>query len=298
MEQTGNLVKNLIERFRIKLAGIYPDQEIRQLMYMLFAEFMGWQKTRVHLSLEEELPETVIKSFRQALEELSTGKPIQYILHQSWFNGTLLKVDSNVLIPRPETEELCSLIETDHALWRNQSFSILDIGTGSGCIAIELKKHFLQSFVTAIDNSDGALDIAGSNARENHCEISFFHADILNQMSWKELGQYHVIVSNPPYITASEKVLMHRNVTEFEPDMALFVSDQDPLLFYKAISDFATTHLLPSGRLYFEINERFGKAVSELLHSSGFEEIQLKQDFHGKDRFVSAILKAPSTLPG
>jgi release factor glutamine methyltransferase len=117
-------------------------------------------------------------------------------------------------------------------------------------------------------------------------------------MSWKKMGKYHAIVSNPPYVTKSEKVLMHRNVTDFEPDEALFVPDHNPLLFYRAIAGFATSHLIPAGRLYFEINERYGLEVSELLRSIGFEEIQLRQDFHGKDRFLSAILKSPSTLPG
>jgi release factor glutamine methyltransferase len=298
MEPARNRVKNLIQEFRRELSGIYPDQEIRQIIHMLFEEYLGWQKTMVHLSPDAEIPEPALHSLFQALKALCAGRPIQYILGKSWFNGTLLKVDDNVLIPRPETEELCSIIRADHAARPDHQVSILDIGTGSGCIAIDLKKYFPDSEVTAVDNSPGALEIARENARSNHCEISFIHADIMNQADRSDLGRYHLIVSNPPYVMEREKIHMHRHVTESEPAQALFVADNDPLVFYKAITDFAVSHLMPPARLYFEINEQFGKEVGNLVQSSGFDTVRILQDFHGKDRFVTAMLNTPSAPHG
>ena len=290
MEPPAILVKNLIRDFRVKLSGIYPDSEILQVIYLLFEEYLGWKKTRVHLSYDIVIPSAVMKSFNLALEELQSGKPIQYIIGKSWFNGLPLKVDSNVLVPRPETEELCSMIKADYTELQEQMISILDIGTGSGCIAIDLKKHFTHAMVTAVDYSTGALKVASENARANNCEISFIHANILDPETWNRLGRYHLIVSNPPYVLESEKKQMHRNVIAFEPGQALFVDDNDPLLFYRSISDFSITHMVTPARLYFEINERFGTEVSQLIHSRGFDEVNIIKDFQGKERFVSGLL--------
>ncbi len=292
MLQAGNLVKNLIRDFHEKLAGIYPEQEIRQILYMLFDEYLGWTKTRVHLSLDAEIHEPEMNSFKLALGELVTGKPIQYILRKAWFNETLLKVGPGVLVPRPETEELCSIIQADHHEQQDQHFSILDVGTGSGCIAIDLKKKFPFSSVTAIDNSIQALEIAVENAFSNNCDVIFMHVDILNQSQWKAMGKYNLVVSNPPYIAESEKRQLHRNVIGFEPANALFVSDDDPLIFYRAICGFACTHLISTGSLYFEINERFGREVCELLVSFGFENVKILKDFHDRERFTSAKFKS------
>lgn len=276
----------------MKLSGIYPDHEIRQFVFMLFEEYLGWTKPMVHLYPDTEIPEPVIGSLHRALDELITGKPIQYILGKSWFNGTLLKVDGNVLIPRPETEELCSMIKADLSGEQNRRLSILDIGTGSGCIAIDLKKYFTHSEVTAIDNSKGALKVAGENAVQNNCEIAFIHSDALSEANWKKLGTYHIIVSNPPYVTELERKQMHLNVTGFEPEKALFVSDNDPLMFYKTIAGFAVSHLKPRARLYFEINERYGKEVAGFVSALGYEEVRVLPDFHGKERFLTAVMKS------
>ncbi|MCX6267128.1 MAG: peptide chain release factor N(5)-glutamine methyltransferase [Bacteroidetes bacterium] len=297
MEPRPFLVENLIWRFRRKLAGIYPDPELRQLIYILFEEYLGWDKIMVHISLHVEIQEPELTLFNQALNELYTGKPIQYITGKSVFNEIVLKVDSNVLIPRPETEELCSIIKADDQEIKNKEISILDIGTGSGCIAIDLKKYYPYSCVTAVDNSIEALSVAKDNAVSNHCKISFIHADILNQTDWPHLGRHQIIVSNPPYVLESEKKQMHRNVLDFEPKQALFVSDNDPLLYYKAISVFAVTHLTAPAYLYFEINEQFGAAISAFLYNLGFEDVHVLPDFHGKDRFVAAKLKSSSNLP-
>ncbi len=290
MEPARCLVKNLIRDFHRKLTGIYPDQEVRQFIYILFEEYLGWDKARVHLSHDAGIPEKTADLFNLALEELYTGKPIQYIIGKTRFNGWVLKVDSKVLIPRPETEQLTSIIKAGYPEKRGWPDSVLDIGTGSGCIAIDLKKHFSQAVVTAMDISVGALITAELNARNNHCVISFFHGNILDQSTWPDLGKYDLIVSNPPYVMEREKLQMHRNVVEFEPAVALFVEDQYPLVFYKAIAGFAAGHLVARGRLYFEINEQFGNEVCELMQSSGFENIALQNDFHGKERFVSGSL--------
>ena len=297
MERQTILVKKILSDFHQKLSAIYPDREIQQFIYILFEAYLGWPKARIHLSLDSEIPGTAAQSFTQALEELYIGKPIQYVLKTAWFNGIRLKVDSNVLIPRPETEELCSIIKADHQGKLHTKFSILDIGTGSGCIAIDLKKHFPHGAVTALDNAAGALEIAGENAMSSNCAISFVHADILDQSGWAKFGKYDLIVSNPPYVLESEQKRMHRNVVEFEPPGALFVTDGDPLIFYSAIAGFAAIHLNPSARLYFEVNERFGEQVCQLVDSFGFEQVSILRDFQGKDRFVSAILNPVPIIP-
>jgi len=292
MKNKLGTVKNLIQLFDRDLKGIYRWEEIRQILFMLFGEYLGWSKIRVHLSYDEEIDEAALVLFISALAELRTGKPVQYILGKTWFNGNLLTVDSGVLVPRPETEELCALIGTVLHDRQQHEFQVLDIGTGSGCIAIDLKKRFPLAAVAAIDNSSAALEIASKNARENGCKIKFLQADIMNINDQAGLATYDVIVSNPPYVTESEKKLMNRNVLEFEPHQALFISDIDPLLFYYVISGFALSHLTRPGHLFFEINERFGHEICNMLLSSGFTDNAVIQDIHGKDRFVSAILKS------
>ncbi len=271
------------------LKGIYPDQEIRQLTYMLFEEYLGWDKPMVHLSADNPVSGPALNSLLQAAEDLSTGKPIQYIIEKAWFGGLILKVNEHVLVPRPETEQLCDLIKTDLAKLQHGNFSILDIGTGSGCIAISLKSFFGAASVSAIDISVDALETAIMNAAANSCDINFSRADILDRADWSRFGSLSLIVSNPPYVLESEKNIMHRNVREFEPAGALFVSDGDPLVYYRAIAGFAEKHLEERSSLYFEINERFGEEVCELLRSHGFREAETLPDFHGKARFVKAI---------
>lgn len=290
MEQTSLQVKYLIRNFENRLSAVYPPGEIRHLIYMLFEFYLGWGKSTVHLSYNKLIPGPALVYFNSVIEELSAGKPVQYIIGSAWFNGSLLEVNSNVLVPRPETMELCSLIKKDYAEMRKHHFSILDIGTGSGCISIDLKKEFPCSEVTALDVSAGALEVARKNAIDNHCEINFIQSDILNPCDCGGLGTFQLIVSNPPYVTESEKQLMHRNVLEYEPLQALFVPDDQPLLYYQAISSFAAEHLTPAGCLYLEINERFGNEVKDLVTSYGFDNVIIHNDFHGKERFISGKL--------
>ena len=289
MENMVTFVKVFIKEFTAKLSGFYHGDEIRQIIYILFEEYLGWSKATVHLSFDLEIPEAILILFSNALDELCAGKPIQYILGKAWFNGILLTVDTRVLVPRPETEELCAIIGATFKTNQNRNFSFLDIGTGSGCISIDLKKRFPNASVTGIDTSRNALEIAMKNAYDNHCAIEFFQSDILCSEDRIKLGRFNVIVSNPPYVLESEKKSMNRNVTEYEPSQALFVSDSDPLQFYIAIADFAGSHLIRPGHLFFEINERFGVEIRNLVLSCGFSEVKIIKDIHGKERFVMAV---------
>jgi release factor glutamine methyltransferase len=290
MEPAANLVKNIMEEFQRKLAGIYPQQEIRQFAYILFESFLGWQKTRVHLSYDQEIPSKAMDAFNNALEKLRTGTPVQYITGSTSFNGAIIKVSPAVLIPRPETEELCLIIKSDYPAPTPSGFSILEVGTGSGCIAIDLKSHFKNAAVDAIDISSAALELAQANALANKCNIVFREVSILDRVGWGSFGNYSLIVSNPPYVLESEKAQMHKNVLDFEPGQALFVTDTDPLLFYTAIVDFALLHLVRPARLYFEINERYGSEIYDLALAKGFDKAAIIKDFQGKDRFISAWL--------
>ena len=288
MEMKRNSVKNLIGDFKDKLAIHYPVHEIMNILYLLFEEIMEWPKTRVHLSYDAEIPEKEWYIFNQFLNGLAGGMPIQYILGWTLFDGCRIKVNSDVLIPRPETEELCSVIKSDHSYPSSPCFSILDIGTGSGCIPISLKKFFLTAAITGIDVSIAAIDLATLNAMENQCEIEFRQSDIFNDNDCNQLGVFDVIVSNPPYVLEREKQSMHRNVIDFEPHSALFVPDKDPLLFYRAIAGFSQSHLAQNGLLYLEINEQFGMETSRMVQSFGFEKVEVLCDIHGKNRFVRA----------
>ena len=217
------------------------------------------------------------------IDRLKKYEPIQYILGETEFYGLILKVDKNVLIPRPETEELVDLIIKDNG---GKYTNILDIGTGSGCIAIALKKNISDSVVTAIDVSAGALAIAGVNTINNKSDVNFIMQDILSSQFLFEPACYNIIVSNPPYVTNNEKNTMPLNIIDHEPHLALFVDDEDPLKFYKAIALFSKKHLNENGKLYFEINEKYGSDIGKLLKDMNFKNIQLKKDLSGKNRFV------------
>ncbi|MCX6279051.1 MAG: peptide chain release factor N(5)-glutamine methyltransferase [Bacteroidetes bacterium] len=289
MKNTTIRVIDLINKFKARLANIYTANEIRQIIYLLFEAYLDWAKPTVHLSYNQSLSETMATQFDQALLALISGEPIQYIIGVGWFNGVKLKVDRRVLIPRMETEELCALIQKDLTFRRSSDFSILDIGTGSGCIAINIKMNFQESVITAIDISLDALNLARENADNTKCDIIFRRINILSPFDQTMLGQFDLIVSNPPYITESEKRLMNRNVTEFEPAIALFVPDEDPLIFFRTISGFAKRHLRSQGSLYFEINEHFGRQIMEILIDLGFSQVELYNDVNGKPRIIRAI---------
>jgi release factor glutamine methyltransferase len=284
-------VKNIIDDFKAKLNGSYGEREVMQFVYILFNEYLSWSKTQVNYAWNEEITENHLILFNTALADLVKNKPIQYILGKTWFNKHEYVVSSDVLIPRPETEELCQLIQNENIHRQYQEFSILDIGTGSGIIAIDLKLRFPYAKVKAVDISTQALSIARRNAEKNNCIIDFQYFDILAQPPASGSEKIDLIVSNPPYVLESERNLMHPNVFCFEPLLALFVPDYNPLVFYHAITAFALTNLSRPGNLYFEINERFGKELRLFLLGKGFEKIEVIKDIQGKDRFIKADLK-------
>lgn len=283
-------VKNLTKLYLDSLNQDYPCREIRSALVILFREYMNWNRGEIHLNPDFIIPPNIRDKFLETLRQLKLGIPLQYILNKAWFGNFTLYVDDHVLIPRPETEELCKLIISQIRQMKIIPSSILDIGTGSGCIALELKRAFPDAIVTAMDHSLPALNIASLNSRMCNAELALLRDDILNPESVNDPRQYDVIVSNPPYVTESEKKVMNRNVTEHEPPSALFVPDNDPLIYYVAICRYAVKKIKKTGRLYLEINERFGNETAALLMKFGFGTIEVSADMNGKDRFVSAVL--------
>ena len=240
--------------FKERLSTLYDSREIQSFIFILLEYHGGWNKVDVLRNFGDELKPSVVSGMMESLEQLESGKPVQYITGTSWFNGLKIFVDPNVLIPRPETGDLCEISGRDFSNYpQKRHFRILDIGTGSGSIAIHLKTTFPMSEVYAVDISDSALEVAERNAIVNSCEISVIQMDILDKKRWSELPCFDLIVSNPPYIPESDRSRMNRNVVDFEPESALFVPDSDPLKFYKSITDFCKEHLNFDGSLYFEI---------------------------------------------
>lgn len=268
---------------RKELAGIYSSEEIDSLIFLIFERMKGYSRTQFLMAKDETLGHDETEQFLKIVDRLKKHEPIQYILGQTEFYGLPLFTPPGVLIPRGETEELVQWIIQEY---QNTAPTILDIGTGTGCIAISLRKNVMNSTVWACDISPVCIETARKNAKLNRAELAVVSIDILNPDNTIQLPEMDVIVSNPPYIRESEKGLMEKNVLEYEPELALFVPDHHPLLFYERIADFALTHLKNSGRLFLEINEAFGNECVEMLRLKGFSEIVLKKDLHGKDRMI------------
>jgi release factor glutamine methyltransferase len=285
-------VKIIFDAFKNTLSSHYQETEIIQFVYILFEEWVGWSKTDVHLNLQKTVEGEKAEQFWDALVRLERNEPVQYIIGYTYFLDLKIKVRPGILIPRPETAELVSMILQDIQHRQYENLSILDIGTGSGCIPIAIKKKFPCMDVSTLDISADNLSNAAVNAQMNDCTLNFIADDILHHENWSRYPGYEIIVSNPPYVTQSEAALMHPNVLEFEPHMALFVSDADPLKFYQAIGEFAFSHLIRPGKLYLEINERFGGEICKLLGSTGFDRSEVFKDIHGKDRFIRAEVKS------
>ncbi len=283
-------INDFKKTFLSKLREVYPLNEARNVFFLLMKRHLNI--TRVDLSLypNREINPQKEHLLHTALEKLIDYCPIQYILGDTEFYGSTFKVNKDVLIPRPETEELVEWIIKDlHEKDKNRKEArILDIGTGSGCIAISMAKNLDNKNVLAIDISEKALVLARKNAIENKVKLHFIQADILKPI---DLGiKLDVIVSNPPYVRELEKKEMKNNVLKYEPDIALFVKDEDPLLFYDKISDLAVQNLNTNGKLYFEINQFLSKDVKTLLKEKGFNNIQIRKDMFGKDRMVKASI--------
>jgi release factor glutamine methyltransferase len=282
-------VKDVSAAFRQEMAGLYDIKEIDSLCMIAIAEIAGTSSAKIKAFPELELPSESLEAINQILIKLKTGEPIQYILGHAEFYGLPFKVNQSVLIPRPETEELVEWIISSLGIGQLTVGNILDIGTGSGCIAITLKKHLNESQVSAIDISAEALKTARENAELNDVNVDFIQADILNLSDHSPLTtHYSLIVSNPPYVTLHDKAQMHTNVTDFEPHTALFVPENDPLIFYKAIADFSSNNLEKGGLLFFEINESYGKQIVELLTNKSFNNIELRKDMSGRYRMIKA----------
>lgn len=271
-----------IQYIKDELSGYYPESEIQSFIRLIIEHVCQLNFTQFTLRKNQLLNSSSVNEIRRIVDRLKQSEPIQYILGETEFYGMRLKVTPAVLIPRPETEELVQWIIELNKL---KSPVILDIGTGSGCIALALKKVLTNSLVSAVDTSGYALEIARENAVEHNLNIDFICADILTFENYK-WQQYDLIVSNPPYVRESEKRLMDKNVLNYEPENALFVSDEDPLLFYRNIKDFSKKYLRRNGLVFFEINENFGKDLAILFKDSGFKNIEIIKDINGKDRFL------------
>lgn len=280
------LLNEFRQHFYQKLIPLYGREETRVFFYELAEFFLQIKKHELVFYSDLQCTPSQIESFEHALERLVQHEPLQYILGVTEFMGCPIEVAPEVLIPRPETEELVGWMLEDIKQRAAPKIQILDIGTGSGCIAIALAKHVPQAEVFAVDISTKALEIAQKNAQLNGVKIHFIEGNILDVITLNKT--FDIIVSNPPYITPAEKSLMKANVLDYEPHGALFVPENQPLLFYEAICRLATAHLSPAGQLYLEINEAYGRQIIDLLTSYGYLHYTLKKDLYGKDRMVKA----------
>lgn len=282
---TLQIMKSTIEYIKKTLSPFYPVSEIEGFIAILFSHFLGYNTTQMILNINTTLSDEVSWQIEKVVSRLKIGEPIQYILGETHFYDLRFEVDGSVLIPRGETEELVDRIIKKH---QNEAFKILDIGTGSGAISVSIKRYLPLSEVFACDISNEALLTAKKNAHLNGVDVHFFQHNILSEELLPE-RDFDVWVSNPPYITESEKAKMHRNVLDYEPHLALFVSNADPMLFYSAITQKAKHYLKPKGELWFEINEAYGNLVLRLLESHDFET-HIYNDINGKHRIVSGCL--------
>jgi release factor glutamine methyltransferase len=307
------LLKSYKTKFFQELSSLYDEKEIESFFYLILENFHQIKRIDLALNPQMEMNDKQLLHWESILSDLKKQKPIQYILGETEFYGLPFLVNENTLIPRPETEELVELIIKQNSKSEippepkvngaklNSKLKILDIGTGSGCIAISLVKNISNVEVYAIDISEEALETAKKNAQINQVEIHFIQADILKINNLEQLPtsnpklethnpkletQFDIIVSNPPYVRNLEKQEINPNVLEYEPHLALFVEDEDALLFYRKIAQLALKSLSPNGRLYFEINQYLGKETVELIESFGFKNVVLHKDIYGNDRMI------------
>ncbi|APU98240.1 protein-(glutamine-N5) methyltransferase, release factor-specific [Sphingobacterium sp. B29] len=272
--------------FQHELQELYDEDEIKAIFLVVVAEKFGLNRTNYQLRKTAIVNEADKAEVLSILQDLKKHRPIQYILNKADFYGEVFQVNESVLIPRQETEELVDLIIKNHK--SSQNLKIIDIGTGSGCIPITLSKHLNNALVTTIDISKEAIKTAQENANNLKTQVQFINADIFE---WEYIfsdQQYNIIVSNPPYITPGEKQHMNQNVLAYEPELALFIEESAPLIFYDVISSFALKHLAPNGDLYFEINQYLGAEMKELMVKKGFEQVRLIKDINGADRIIHA----------
>jgi release factor glutamine methyltransferase len=272
----------------VQLKSLYDEREAANICDWVMEHLTGKKRIGRLLDKQEILPDELLAKLDHLTQELNTHRPVQYVLGEAWFAGMKFYVNEHVLIPRPETEELVEWIVEESQKSKAKIENILDIGTGSGCIPIALQKRLPGLSVTSVDISKEALEVAGQNAQILGVDISLLNIDFLNENNWDQLPVVDIIVSNPPYIKQSESSSMAKNVLDFEPGIALFVPDEDALLFYRKIADFAKTHLSEKGSIFLEINEKLGKEVITLFEYKGYY-VELRKDLQGRDRMVSVF---------
>lgn len=277
-----NSIEAVEEYMRKGLASLYPEREVDAMLRILFVHFTGYNSIDRRINAKETLTESELLKFRSVLKEMEKGRPLQYAMGETEFYGLKFIVNEHVLIPRPETEELVDLVLKENKIGQ----SLIDIGSGSGCISVSYAKSTGGADVVALDVDPNALKIVAVNSEINSVKVNLVEMDIL---LWTELDQkFDVVVSNPPYVLASERSDMSSNVLDFEPGLALFVNDNEPIIFYERIADFALSHLNIGGKLYFEINEKYGIQVMECLKIRNYKDIRIIKDLSGKNRIVAA----------
>ena len=285
----GLKIKDLRKDFIDSLSGLYESEEVLSFFYILSESFLGLKRVDVALALDTVIDKSILSKFANAKNQLKKHDPIQYIIGDTEFYGLSFKVNQNVLIPRPETEELVDWIIKDcNGKKANRKIKVLDIGTGSGCIAISLAKNLPEIDMYAIDVSKEAIETAEENAKRNNVEVRFMQVDIL-QLDKLE-SNFDIIISNPPYVRELEKKEIQPNVLENEPHLALFVSDQNPLIFYKKITALAKKNLVAEGLLYFEINQYLGNETKNMIEKQGFKSVVLRKDLYNNDRMIRASI--------
>ena len=275
----------LVRQIREALHGSYTDAEALSLAKMLLVEVFGFSTLELYGGKDRGFSEKEQELLSDIVCRLQNHEPIQYIIGRETFMGLVFDVNENVLIPRPETQELVNWILEDHR--SDEGCKILDIGTGSGCIPVSLAHFMSGAEVEAWDISDGALDVARRNANQNEVKVLFRKQNVFEALP--SASYYDVIVSNPPYITEKEKVDMEANVLDWEPSIALFVPDTDPLLFYRKIAELGLEMLVAGGALYFEINRAYGEMMRTMLEDMGYNNVELRKDMFGNDRMIKAI---------
>ncbi len=281
------ILKELKKKFHNQLSDLFPKTEIDSFFYFLLEEYTGLKRIDLTLQPNYNISNKNINAFSQALDRLKKEEPIQYIIGKTEFYGFPFIVNKHTLIPRPETEELVSWILNTIQTSNKKPIQILDIGTGSGCISIALKKNNPDVSIYALDISSEALEVAKQNAERNNVSIHFIHKDILTT---SDLNQsFDIIISNPPYVRELEKKEMKNNVLKYEPELALFVPNKNPLIFYQKIAQLASKSLTENGILFFEINEYLFSETEKLLLDIGFHSIEIKKDIFGKNRFIKAL---------
>ena len=282
-DQENQLVAQLIRLYDAREASNIADLIIENVTGLKKMDRM-LNKTR---SLSADQENQLIKYSAQLLREA----PVQYVLHESWFFGQKFYVDESTLIPRPETEELVAWVVEDFGQLKNKrepAVKILEVGSGSGCIPIIIKKKLPGAELISCDISEAALQVAKKNSKDHGVTIDFLQLDFLDRNAWSRIPTVQCIVSNPPYVSAKEKASMRPNVLKYEPEQALFVPNEDPLIFYRAIGEFAREKLAHSGQIYVEINEHLGQESASLFSTQGFSRIEIKKDMQGKDRMIKA----------